>query len=64
VPDPRGVAVEIQRRIEDFRYRAEMARARQRAQELPDWFEMYNRLGRTSRQHAGSATAPDRTIRP
>ena len=56
VPDPRGVADEIQRRIEDYRYRAEMARARQRAQELPDWFEMYNRLGRTARQGDGPTT--------
>ncbi len=61
VPDPRGVAEEIQRRIEDYRYRAEMTRARQRAQELPDWFEMYNRLGRTARQRSGRADAAERT---
>lgn len=59
VPDPRGVAEEIQRRIEEYRYRTEMARARQRAQELPDWFEMYNRLGRTARQRAGGAPASE-----
>ncbi len=59
VPDPRGVSAEIQRRIEDYRYRAEMARARQRAQELPDWFEMYNRLGSTARQRAGKADSPE-----
>lgn len=64
VPDPRGVAEEIQRRIEDYRYRAEMARARQRAQELPDWFEMYNRLGRTARQRAGGGAATERAARP
>jgi len=63
VPDPRGVAVEIQRRIEDYLYRAEMTRARQRAQELPDWFEMYNRLGRTARQRAGQADSPENTDR-
>lgn len=60
VPDPRGVADEIQRRIEEYHYRAEMARARQRAQELPDWFEMYNRLGRTARQRAGGAITTER----
>jgi hypothetical protein len=45
VPDPRGVSEEIRRRIEIYRYQQENNRARQRAQELPDWFEMYNRLG-------------------
>lgn len=64
VPDPRGVADEVQRRIEEYRYRMEMARAQQRAQELPDWFEMYNRLGRTARQRASGAPATERTGRP
>lgn len=45
VPNPRGVSEEIRRRIEAYRYQQENNRARQRAQELPDWFEMYNRLG-------------------
>ncbi len=45
VPNPRGVSEEIRRRIEVYRYQQENKRARQRAQELPDWFEMYNRLG-------------------
>jgi CRP-like cAMP-binding protein len=45
VPNPRGVSEEIRRRIEVYRYQQENNRARQRAQELPDWFEMYNRLG-------------------
>jgi membrane protein YdbS with pleckstrin-like domain len=45
VPNPRGVSEEIRRRIETYRYQQENNRARQRAQELPDWFEMYNRLG-------------------
>jgi hypothetical protein len=45
VPNPRGVSEEIRRRIEVFRQRQEADRALQRAQELPDWFEMYNRLG-------------------
>lgn len=63
VPDPRGVADEVQRRIEEYRYRMEMVRARQRAQELPDWFEMYNRLGRTARQRASGAAVTERTGR-
>lgn len=50
VPDPRGVAEEIRRRIEQYRYQQETNRARQRAQELPDWFEMYNRLEADSAQ--------------
>ena len=44
VADPRGVAEEIQSRIERFRRREEEDAARRRSQELPDWFEMYNRL--------------------
>ena len=45
VPNPRGVSEEIRRRIEVYRLELETARARQRAEELPDWFEMYDRLG-------------------
>lgn len=45
VPDPRAVAAEVQRRIEISLQRQAELRTRQRAQELPDWFEMYNRLG-------------------
>ena len=45
VPDPRGVAEEVRHRIEAYRNQQELNRAKQRAQELPDWFEMYNRLG-------------------
>lgn len=45
VPDPHGVAAEIQRRIEAFRVNEEQRRAQQRAQELPDWFETYNHIG-------------------
>lgn len=48
VPDPRGVVEEIRRRIEEYRERQEQQRARQRAQELPDWFEMYNRVSQES----------------
>jgi CRP-like cAMP-binding protein len=45
VADPRGVSREIWRRIELYRQRQEDQRARQRAEELPDWFEMYDRMG-------------------
>ena len=44
VPDPRGVSEEIRRRIEVYRRQEEEKRAQDRAQELPDWFESYNRL--------------------
>ena len=44
VPGPREVAAEINRRIDAFRRNEEVNAARKRAQELPDWFEMYNRL--------------------
>ena len=55
VPNPRGVSEEIRRRIEIYRQKQEASRARQRAQELPDWFELYNRLGPD-----GSASPGDR----
>jgi hypothetical protein len=42
--DPGGVATEVRRRIETARRRDEEQRAQQRARELTDWFEMYNRL--------------------
>lgn len=45
VPDPRSVAAEVQRRIELSLQREAEMRTRQRARELPDWFEMYSRLG-------------------
>ncbi len=44
VAGPREVAAEINRRIDAFRRNEELNAARKRAQELPDWFEMYNRL--------------------
>lgn len=52
VPNPRRVSEEIRRRIEVYRHLQEDARARQRAEELPDWFEMYDRLGVDSRDSA------------
>ena len=44
VPDPRGVAEEVRRRMDNVRRKeaAELAKARER--ELSTWFEMYNRL--------------------
>jgi hypothetical protein len=42
--DPSGVVTEVRRRIEDARHREEQQRAEQRARELTDWFEIYNRL--------------------
>lgn len=45
VPNPRSVSEEIRRRSEIYRQRQEETRARQRAEELPDWFEMYDRMG-------------------
>lgn len=44
VPNPRAVAEEIRRRIENVNRQIELDRARSRAEELPDWFETYNRL--------------------
>ena len=44
VPDPRAVAQEILTRMDNFRRQEERDAARKRSQELPDWFEMYNRI--------------------
>ena len=44
VYDPRSVAAEIQLRMERYRRREEEKSARDRARELPDWFEVYNNL--------------------
>jgi membrane protein YdbS with pleckstrin-like domain len=44
VPNPRAVADEILARMEKAQKRQEEDEARRRAQDLPDWFEMYNRL--------------------
>ena len=46
VSDPRAVAEEIQLRMERFRRREENNAARERAQELPDRFEVYRTLDR------------------
>jgi hypothetical protein len=44
VPDPRAVAQEILKRMDDYRRQEERDAAIKRSQELPDWFEMYNRI--------------------
>lgn len=44
VPDPRGVAEEVRRRIDNVRRKEEAERAKARERELSTWFEMYNRL--------------------
>lgn len=44
VPDPRAVAQEILKRMDDYRRQEEREAAIKRSQELPDWFEMYNRI--------------------
>jgi len=53
VPDPRAVAEEIRRRIDAFHHGVTEQEARQRIQELPDWFEMYGRLGLENRRPPG-----------
>lgn len=55
VANPRGVSEEIRRRIETSRQRQEDARAKQRAEELPDWFEMYDRLGMESQRRMSTS---------
>lgn len=52
VPNPRYVAGEISRRIEGFQRRAEEDQARRRSEDLPDWFEMYNRMESNNRERA------------
>jgi len=44
VPNPRRVAQEILKRMEEYRRRSERQAAVNRSKDLPDWFEMYNRI--------------------
>ena len=44
VPDPRAVAKEILTRMEQHQRKAELDTIQKRSQDLPDWFEMYNRI--------------------
>ncbi len=47
VPNPHAVREEIFRRLVEWRRQEERLRARERARELPDWFEIYHRLERS-----------------
>lgn len=59
VPNPRFVASEISRRIEDFQHSAEEEQARRRMEDLPDWFEMYNRMNASNQsQQPGVFPSP------
>ena len=44
VPNPRAVKEEITRRLMEWRQEDERHKAQERSRDLPDWFEMYNRL--------------------
>ena len=44
VPDPRGVKEEINRRVVEWRRQDELRKASDQLRDLPDWFELYNRL--------------------
>ncbi|MCB0104546.1 MAG: cyclic nucleotide-binding domain-containing protein [Caldilineaceae bacterium] len=57
VPAPQDVAAEIQRRIGISRRQQELDRARLRAQELPDWFELYDRLDDSQKRAMGNPSA-------
>ena len=52
VPHPHAVAAEVQRRIEEYQARERMSAAQRRAQELPDWFDLYDLLGGVGKRHA------------
>lgn len=44
VPNPRAVKEEINRRLIEWRREDERRKAREQMRDLPDWFELYNRL--------------------
>lgn len=44
IPNPRAVKEEINRRLVEWRREDERRKAREQIRDLPDWFEMYNRL--------------------
>ena len=58
VPDPRYVSNEISRRIERFQHSAEEEQARRRMEDLPDWFEMYNRMNANGQARQPTAFPP------
>jgi uncharacterized membrane protein YdbT with pleckstrin-like domain/CRP-like cAMP-binding protein len=59
VPNPRYVASEISQRIERLQRRIDDEQAQRRAEDLPDWFEMYNRMNASNQpQQPGAFPAP------
>lgn len=56
VPNPRNVKEEITRRMIAWRREDERRKAHDRSRDLPDWFEMYNRLemGQTRNEDLGT----------
>ena len=52
VPAPHDVAAEIQRRIEAYQTGERSEAAKRRAQELPDWFDIYDLLGGIRKRRA------------
>jgi hypothetical protein len=58
VPDPRGVIEVVRQRIEGIRRGEEEAAMRQRAAELPDWFEISDRLQGSPRSRTDADRLP------
>lgn len=52
VSNPHAVATEVQRRMEEYQTRQRLDDAQRRAQELPDWFDMYDLLGGVSKRRS------------
>ncbi len=64
VPDPRFVSGEISRRIEQFQRSAEEEQTRRRMEDLPDWFEMYNRMNAGNQPQQPGAFPSPPPVRP
>ena len=67
VPNPRAVADEILGRMALAQRRQEEEEAKRRSQDLPDWFEMYNRLEPAAPSGAeprNGATVPQPAVPP
>ncbi len=60
VPHPRQVAEEIRRRISAVRQREEQNRQRRRNSEMPDWFEMYDRMDKGSQNRVNHGLVKDK----
>ena len=63
VPNPRFVASEISRRINQFQKNAEEEQLLRRSEDMPDWFEMYNRLEGSEQAQRQQAVAPTTATR-